>query len=127
MSEGEQDRADRLSRRRKDRAQSDETDNTVKTDNTDETEEDGDTVNPSKSVSLTESRKEQMMHLPEDQHKELHHVYNRLKADYEYEFGEDFEMNRHYFPLLLQYGLEQIEKRDLENLQRDLSPSEESS
>ena len=133
------DRADRLSSRRKNRKQESkeadsdnqdnavETDETVKTDHTDKTDKQDDTGNRPQSVSLTESRKEQMMHLPEDQHKELHHIYNRLKADYEYEFDEGFEMNRHYFPLVLQYGLEQVKQRDLEDMKRDLSSPEESS
>ena len=126
------DRADRLNRRRQDLSQSDDSssdgeDDAVKTDNTDNTEktDNGDGTETSAesgsagSLSLTDSRKEQMMHLPEDQHKRLHHLYTRMKADYEYEFGEDFELNRQYFPLILQYGLDQFEQRDAEDVRQD--------
>lgn len=119
------DRADRLNRRRKDFSQSDDsspdnTDNTVKTDNTaGEAESDS-----AQSLSLTDTRKEQMMHLPEDQHRDLHRRYNRLKADYEYEFGGDFELNRHYFPLVIQYGLDQMSQQDIETIRDDLSSSD---
>jgi hypothetical protein len=125
------DRADRLSSRRKgrphdDTPQSDEeddTDNTVKTDNTDNTgksDETSDAGNSSESARLSQTTKEQMMHLPESQHKRLHHLYTRMKADYEYEFDEDFELNRQYFPLVLQYGLDQFEQRDAEDVRQDL-------
>lgn len=114
------DRADRLSRRRKDRSQSrDESslDNTFKTDNTDNT---SDTDNASNIGTLDENTKTQMMHLPEEQHKRLMHLYTRMKADYEFEFDDEFEKNRHYFPLVLQYGLDQFEERDAAEIRQDL-------
>jgi hypothetical protein len=125
------DRAERLSTRRKDRSQdeapqsdgedkTDNTDNTVKTDNTEEADKASNSEEPSESARLSQTTKEQMMHLPEDQHKRLHHLYTRMKADYEYEFDEDFELNRQYFPLVLQYGLDQFEQRDAEDVRRDL-------
>lgn len=124
--EPQEDRAGRLSRRRKDRTQlrdatssdnpdeADEVDNTVNTDNIDTADE------PPEPVRLSQSTKGQMMHLPEDQHKRLHHLYTRMKADYEYEYDDDFEMNRHYFPLVLQYGLEQFEERDADVIRQGL-------
>lgn len=120
------DRADRLSRRRKDRSQSrDEAslDKTLKTDNTDNT--DGadnidDSDNTSNVGNLAENTKTQMMHIPENQHKRLMHLYTRMKADYEYEFDDEFEKNRHYFPLILQYGLDRFEERDATEIRQDL-------
>lgn len=114
------DRADRLSRRRKDRSQSrDEasSNNKFKTDNADNT---GDTDNTSNIGTLDENTKTQMMHLPEEQHKRLMHLYTRMKADYEFEFDDEFEKNRHYFPLVLQYGLDQFEDRDAAEIRQDL-------
>lgn len=114
------DRADRLSRRRKDRSQSrDESssDNTFKTDNTDKTDNSDNTANVG---TLDENTKTQMMHLPEEQHKRLMHLYTRMKADYEFEFDDEFEKNRHYFPLVLQYGLDQFEERDAAEIRQDL-------
>lgn len=49
------------------------------------------------------------MYLPENQHRRLNHVYNRLKADYEFEFDEDFEKNRHFFPLVVEHGLDTLD------------------
>lgn len=122
------DRADRLSNRRKGRSQDDtsqsdtenKTDNTVKADDTEGTDGPSNTEEGSKSARLSQTTKEQMMHLPEDQHKRLHHLYTQMKADYEYEFDEAFELNRQYFPLILQYGLDQFEKRDAEEIRHDL-------
>lgn len=131
------DRADRLSSRRKNRAsQSDEgndsdetdnTDNTVKTDNAGGGDNIDGADEESESLQLSHATKEQMMHLPESQHKRLHHLYNRMKADYEYEFDDDYEMNRHYFPLVLQYGLDQFEDRSVEEIRQDLSDFSEGS
>lgn len=142
MSEDEQDlqedRADRLSRRRKDRSGSDgpqsieerstdntdnmdSADDTVKTDKQEYSDNTSSPDNPSGSVRLSQTTKEQMMHLPKDQHKRLHHLYTRMKADYEYEYDEDFEMNRQYFPLVLRYGLDQFEEQSAEEIRRDLA------
>jgi hypothetical protein len=117
------DRADRLSRRRKDRSQSRDDaspDNTFKADNTDNTSDTDNTDNASNVGTLDENTKTQMMHLPEEQHKRLMHLYTRMKADYEFEFDDEFEKNRHYFPLVLQYGLDQFEERDTAEIRQDL-------
>ncbi|SEP07464.1 hypothetical protein SAMN04487948_1132 [Halogranum amylolyticum] len=52
------------------------------------------------------------MYLPQSQKREIERTYGLLKADYEYEFGEDFEKNRHFFPLLIQHGLDGLEGLD---------------
>jgi hypothetical protein len=133
--EPEEDRADRLSRRRKDRSGSDRpqsieerstgntdnTDNTVKMDNPESSDGTSNSGNPSESIRLSQTTKEQMMHLPKDQHKRLHHLYTRMKAEYEYEYDDDFEMNRQYFPLVLRYGLDQFEEQSAEEIRRDLA------
>ncbi|MEF8883491.1 MAG: hypothetical protein V5A34_13335, partial [Halapricum sp.] len=49
------------------------------------------------------------MYLPEDQTKDLRRLYNVLKAEYEFTYDEDFEKNRHFYPLVIQYGLESLE------------------
>lgn len=132
-----EDRADRLSRRRRERSGSQNEDNTGKardsdnttrpsnTSNTENTDElnstsdtethDDETVGP-----LRETAETQMMRLTNDQYRELHHVYNRLKADYEYEFDEEFELNRHYFPLLLHIALPKLREFDAEELRDEL-------
>jgi hypothetical protein len=49
------------------------------------------------------------MYLPETQTKELRRQYNILKAEYEFEYDEEFEKNRHFYPLVIKYGLESLE------------------
>lgn len=49
------------------------------------------------------------MYLPESQTKELRRQYNILKAEYEFEYDAEFEKNRHFYPLVIQYGLESLE------------------
>lgn len=98
-------------------------DETLKTDNPDkidDTDNTDSTDNTSNVGTLDENTKTQMMHLPEEQHKRLIHLYTRMKADYEFEFDDEFEKNRHYFPLVLQYGLDQFEDRDAAEIRQDL-------
>lgn len=52
------------------------------------------------------------MYLPESQTKELRRQYNVLKAEYEFEYDEEFQKNRHFYPLVVQYGLESLEEMD---------------
>jgi hypothetical protein len=61
------------------------------------------------------------MYLPESQNRELKRLYNVLKAEYEYEYDEDFEKNRHFYPLLIQYGLDGLEGLDASELQERLA------
>jgi hypothetical protein len=136
--EPEEDRAARLSRRRKDRSGSDGSqsteerstgntddmdglDDTVKTDKPESSDDTSSSDDQSEPVRLSQTTKEQMMHLPKDQYKRLHHLYTRMKADYEYEYDEDFEMNRQYFPVVLRYGLDQFEEQSAEEIRRELA------
>lgn len=52
------------------------------------------------------------MYLPKSQTRSLSRVYNVLKAEYEYEFDEPFEKNRHFYPLVVRYGLARLEGMD---------------
>lgn len=60
------------------------------------------------------------MYLPKDQKKEVERLYNVLKAEYEYEYDEDFEKNRHYYPLVVQYGLESLDSFDASDIREHL-------
>lgn len=60
------------------------------------------------------------MYLPESQTKELRRLYNVLKAEYEFRFDEEFEKNRHFYPLVVQYGLERLEGMDAEEIRDHL-------
>lgn len=54
------------------------------------------------------------MYLPENQHQELSRQFNLLKAEYEYEYNEEFEKNRHFYPLVIEYGLESLDASDIQ-------------
>lgn len=56
------------------------------------------------------------MYLPGEQKKELERTYNLLKAEYEFEFDEEFEKNRHFFPLVVRHGLDALADADAEDV-----------
>lgn len=60
------------------------------------------------------------MYLPENQHQELSRQFNLLKAEYEYEYNEEFEKNRHFYPLVIEYGLDSLESLDASEIQEKL-------
>jgi len=60
------------------------------------------------------------MYLPKDQKKDLERLYNVLKAEYEYAYDEDFEKNRHYYPLVVQYGVESLDGLDASDIREHL-------
>jgi len=64
------------------------------------------------SGSVKEEQTGTYMYLPTSQAKRLRRVYNILKAEYEFEFDEEFEKNRHFYPLVVAYGLEHLEGMD---------------
>lgn len=107
----EESRADRLRKRREQSKQS----------------ETSKTSEPSKSDKSTESSetvKDQQvgtyMYLPESQKKQVARIYNVLKAEYEFEFEEEFEKNRHYYPLLIQHGLDGLDDLDAQTIKKRL-------
>jgi len=63
----------------------------------------------SNSDTLKEQREEKMFYLAPEQRKQVDYVYNQLKTDYEYEYDETFLKNRHYYPLLVKHGLDDLE------------------
>ena len=60
------------------------------------------------------------MYLPESQTKDLRRQYNILKAEYEFEYDEEFQKNRHFYPLAIQYGLDSLEKMDASDIKERL-------
>lgn len=65
-----------------------------------------------KEASVKERQTGTYMYLPDGQVKDLRRVYNVLKAEYEYEYDESFEKNRHFYPLVVQLGLDQLQDMD---------------
>lgn len=79
---------------------------------------------PQSSTSVKEERIGTYMYLPESQTKDLRRLYNILKAKYEFKFDEGFEKNRHFYPLVIQYGLAELEDIDTFELQKYLEEME---
>lgn len=113
--EGES-RSDRLRRKRSQRDQPAESDEPAKTDEPSETSKPSE---PSKA-SVKEEQVGTYMYLPESQKKEVERLYSILKADYEYEYDEEFEKNRHFYPLLIQYGLDGLDSLDASDIRTRL-------
>lgn len=118
------DRSERLRQRRrqaKKKKQSDEPDDQSepsksselsqpdKQSKPDEPDDDGDSSVKSEHVGT-------YMYLPPEQKKDLKHVFGRIKADYEYQYDEEFEKNRHFYPLLVQCGLESLDSWDISDV-----------
>ncbi len=57
------------------------------------------------------------MYIPKTQKKEIQRCYNVLKTEYEYEFETAFEKNRHFYPLLIRYGLDSLDRLDATEIQ----------
>jgi hypothetical protein len=75
---------------------------------------------PAASVGVKSEQVGTYMYLPEGQKKELERLYNVLKAEYEYEYDTDFEKNRHFYPLVVQYGLEHLDGLDASEVRERL-------
>ena len=74
---------------------------------------------PSK-LSIKEEQIGTYMYLPESQKKELERLYNVLKAEYEYEYDREFEKNRHFYPLVVDRGLDGLEEVDASDIHAHL-------
>lgn len=72
------------------------------------------------SVSVKEERVGTYMYLPGTQTKELRRLYNVLKAEYEFTYDDEFEKNRHFYPLVIQYGLAELEGLDASEIRTRL-------
>ncbi|ELY73241.1 hypothetical protein [Natrinema pallidum] len=121
------DRAARLSEKRnqsREKAQSQaskpsETDKPEQTDKPSETDE-PDENDETNTERVKDEQVGTYFYLPEDQRDELRYRYKMLSAEYEREFGEDLEKNRHFYPLLVEYGLDGLDSADAHDVQEML-------
>jgi len=127
------DRSERLRQRRKrskGKAQDSERSDSDKPSKLDKTSE---SEKPSKLSKLDETdgsdkqnesvKEEQVgtyMYLPKSQKKDLERVYNILKAEYEYEYDEEFEKNRSFYPLVVEHGLDSLDGLDASEVKERL-------
>jgi hypothetical protein len=114
-SDEDESRSERLRRRRSKRQQPDESDERTEGDETAELSEPSETSKPPESVK--DEQVGTYMYIPESQKKEIERLYNILKAEYEYEYDAGFEKNRHFYPILVQYGLDGLDGLDASEIQ----------
>lgn len=89
----------------------------------DQSPEESENSDPNGDSKHSNVKKDQVgtyMYLPENQHQELSRQFNLLKAEYEYEYNEEFEKNRHFYPLVIEYGLDSLESLDASEIQEKL-------
>lgn len=107
----EESRADRIRERRK--ASSEKTDDSSESTEPSKTEEQDKRSKLDKPTETEKSVKSQQegtyMYLPTWQKRELNRHYTMLKAEYEYEYEEDFEKNRHFYPIVIQMALNELD------------------
>ena len=84
----------------------------------DGTDEAGDGDGPAEETSVKDEQVGTYMYLPRAQKKELERTYNLLKAEYEFEYDEEFEKNRHFFPLVVRHGLDTLADADADDVPR---------
>lgn len=113
-SDENESRSERLRRRRSKRQEPEESDETGGGDETAEPSE------PSETESVKDEQVGRYLYLPETQNKQIDRIYNKLKADYEFEYDDTFEKNRHYYPLLIKYGLDSLEGFDSKEIKEKL-------
>lgn len=111
------DRAERLRERRnrtkEKRPEADEQSEASKPSEQSETDEAAESdETDDESESVKDTRTGTYMYLPEEQSSELSYQFKRLSAEYERETGEEFEKNRHFYPLVISHGLDSLEQWD---------------
>jgi len=79
-----------------------------------------DTEDEESTVSIKEEQIGTYMYLPESQTKEMRRLYNVLKAEYEFEYEDEFQKNRHFYPLVVQYGLDSLDNLDASEIRDHL-------
>lgn len=64
------------------------------------------------------------MYLPEDLKQELNPTFKIISAEYEREYGEELEKNRHFYPLVVKYGLDGLDGLDASDIRKRLEELE---
>ena len=88
------------------------------TEETSKTESDGESEGDDEQ-SVKDEQVGTYLYLPEGQRDEMKYQYKMLSAEYEREFGEELEKNRHFYPLVVEYGLDRLSDLDAQDV-RDL-------
>jgi hypothetical protein len=121
------DRSDRLRKRRQTRDhETDESEDleSVSTESPSSTEAENSDTDEQSSVTVKEALQGIYLYGEPDQKKRVDRIYNRLKADYEYEYDDTLGKNEHFYRVLLEVGLEGLENMDVLELRRRLESLE---
>lgn len=117
---GREERGDEVTNRMARRFEGDET---AEPDEMSETEKQSEPSKPDKTDepsetsesdndSVKDERVGTYMYLPQSLKDQIKRQYNYLKADYEIEYDSDLEKNRHFYPLIAEYGLDSLDDMD---------------
>lgn len=60
------------------------------------------------------------MYLPESLKQELNPRFKIISAEFEREYGQELEKNRHFYPLVIQYGLDGLDSLDASDIRERL-------
>lgn len=121
------DRSDRLRKRRQTRdrdADESEDSESVSTESRSGTETEDTDAGAESSVTVKEALQGIYLYGEPDQKKRIDRLYNRLKADYEYEYDDTLGKNEHFYRVLLEVGLEGLERMDVSELRSRLESLE---
>lgn len=124
MSDDSDERAERLSRRRQRQREAAEASESSDASEASETSE---ASKPSKQSESTEtgetseqSLKDELvgtyMYLPEGLKEDVDRYYKKLSGDYEFEYGDELEKNRHYYQLVVRHGFETVREAEVEEV-----------
>lgn len=116
------DRSERLRRNRnraKEKAQSSESSEQSQPAQPDEQSEPSET-DETDQMSVKDEYTGVYMYLPEEQKNDLGPTYKIISAEYEREFNEELEKNRHFYPLVIQYGLDGLDGLDASEIKERL-------
>lgn len=56
------------------------------------------------------------MYLPESLKQDIDRYYSKISGEYEFEYDEDFEKNRHYFQLIVKHGFGTVRDAEIEEV-----------
>jgi len=109
------DRANRLRQKRQaakeraERSEPSEPDETSKPDERNDPSQQSEEGSGDSETTVKDEQVGTYMYLPERQAKDLSRRFNVLKAEYEFEYDDEFEKNRHFYPLVVKYGLDDLD------------------
>jgi hypothetical protein len=121
------DRSDRLRKRRQTRdrdADESEDPESTSTESPSNTGAESSDTDDQSSVTVKEALQGIYLYGEPDQKKRVDRLYNRLKADYEYEYDDTLGKNEHFYRVLLEVGLEGLESMDIPELRKRLESLE---